>query len=55
MVVWDDEENPIILIVDGWKLHLIVSATTPRAQHFENLAFDGEQVPQQVLEAIPTN
>jgi len=54
MVVWEHEVDPVVLVVDNWKVHLITAATTPRAQYFEDLPFDGEQVPRQVIEAVPT-
>jgi hypothetical protein len=53
LAVWDDQETPVMLVVDNWVLHLIVAAATPRAQYFEDLPFDGERLPPVVHKAIP--
>lgn len=53
VVAWERSSNPTILIIDDWHLHVIKNATTPQAEYFENLPFDGENIPNAVLKAIP--
>jgi hypothetical protein len=53
MAVWEDEDNPVVLVVVDWSLHLVTAAATPRAKYFDDLPFDGEHVPPPVFEAIP--
>lgn len=52
-VIWENGSAPVILVVDDWKLHLVKAATTPHAQYFDDLLFDGERVPNEVIEALP--
>lgn len=52
VVAWEMTEPNIILIIDNWRLHLIKNATTPQAEYLDDLPFDGEQIPNAILEAI---
>jgi hypothetical protein len=53
MAVWDDGDAPIALVVDNWNMHLVTGATTPRAQYFDSLPFDGTRLPEELVVSIP--
>jgi hypothetical protein len=54
LLVWERVENPVLVVVEGWRLHLVTAAATPRATYSDDLPFDGEQIPKVVLDAIPS-
>lgn len=54
LAVWDDEKSPTLLVVDNWRLHLVVGATTPQAVYYDDVPFDGERVPDIVIQSIPS-
>jgi hypothetical protein len=51
MLVW--EAASVALVVDGWRLHLVVDAGTPHARYFDDLPFDGKNLPDEVLKVVP--
>ncbi|RQR29098.1 hypothetical protein DIE23_22930 [Burkholderia sp. Bp9143] len=53
IVVWDDPGSSTVLVIDNWKLHLVVNATTPEARYFDDVPFDGEHLPDVIVESIP--
>lgn len=53
LAVWEDPEHSVVLVVDDWRLHLVVDAATPDARYFDDLDFDGVRVPDVVASAIP--
>ena len=42
-------ESHVIVIVDGWNLHLVRNAATPEAEYFDDIPFDGVSLPQQLI------
>lgn len=53
IAVWESPEDSVVLVVDNWRLHLVARATTPRATYFDDVPFDGERLPDVVIEWIP--
>jgi hypothetical protein len=53
-MVWEGRGDPLLAVLDGWRIHLVDAAATPRARYFDDLPFDGEQIPRVVLDALPT-
>ena len=53
MMVWDDPLQALLLTVDSWRLHAVVNPATSRSQHVDVIPFDGETVPQKLLDLIP--
>jgi hypothetical protein len=54
LAVWEDADSPTVLVIDNWRLHLVVAAATPNAKYFDDVPFDGERVPDVVAESIPS-
>jgi hypothetical protein len=54
LAIWESREHPIVLVIDNWRLHLVVDAATPKARYFDNLPFDGERIPDAIIESIPS-
>lgn len=54
IAVWEQGNHSTVLVIDGWQLHLVAEATTPRARYFDDMAFDGERVPDPVVKQLPT-
>jgi hypothetical protein len=52
-MVWEDGGDLVIAVLDGWLFHLVVAATTPCATYHDNLPFNGQNIPQAILESIP--
>lgn len=52
MAVWEKDGRSTLVIIDNFNIHLATGATTPDAQYFPELVFDGEQIPDVVLKAI---
>jgi hypothetical protein len=52
-LLWERPEQPVLLLIDNWRMHLVVGAATPTATYYDNLPFDGERVPSEVSAAIP--
>lgn len=52
VMLWNKAVDPVLVVVDDWKLHLVKSATTPRATYRDNIPFDGEDVPKEVVSAL---
>jgi hypothetical protein len=53
MLVWDDRHSPTLLVVDGWKLHLVKAATTPNAEYFDDVHFSEGSIPSEIVSALP--
>jgi len=52
LMVWEaPADNPLLIVVDGCRLHMVTAATTARASYYDDLAFDGQQLPSEVLAA----
>ena len=51
-VLWSNDAERVILVIDDWKLHLVRRAATSHAEYFDDLPFDGEKVPAELIEAI---
>ncbi|GJI89401.1 hypothetical protein [Duganella hordei] len=51
--IWQTGNAPLILVIEDWRFHMVKSATTAAAEYFDGLLFDGEKIPQEVIEAIP--
>ncbi|MFJ1214040.1 hypothetical protein [Burkholderia pyrrocinia] len=54
-VVWDRLDDPVILIISGWRLDIVTAAATPRAEYYDNVVFDGDRLPEELTEAISKN
>jgi hypothetical protein len=52
-LVWERPHDPVLVMVDGWQLHMVTAAATPRAQYYENVRFDGERLPDLIAQALP--
>lgn len=53
MVVWDEPPAPTLVIIDGWRLHLVKAATTPNAEYHDDIGFTEGSIPSVVLDALP--
>ncbi len=54
LMVWERNGDPLLITVDDLRLHAVVGATTPHAEYFANIPFDEPEIPQHILDAIPT-
>lgn len=54
IAVWDDPASSVVLVIDNWKLHLVVNAATPDARYFDDVPFDGEHLPDVIIQSIPS-
>jgi hypothetical protein len=54
IAVWETPEHPTVIVIDNWRLHLVINAATPNARYFDNVPFDGEHLPNEILESIPS-
>jgi hypothetical protein len=52
LFVWEELPNPLLVVVDNWRLHMVKAANTPDAEYLQELPFDGEKIPEVVIEAI---
>lgn len=50
VMMW--HKNSVMLVVDQWKIHLVKGATTLGAQFSENIPFDGQDAPAEVIQAL---
>jgi hypothetical protein len=50
-VHWAMSGHHVLLVIDGWKLHLVQKAGTQHAEYFDDLDFDGQMVPTIIIEA----
>ena len=54
VMVWNERSSePILVIIDSWKLFLVKAAGTQHAEHTAAIPFDGESIPEAVLKALP--
>lgn len=53
LMAWETRDDLVIAVLDGRCIHLVASATTPRARYHDDLPFDGGQIPTEILESIP--
>jgi hypothetical protein len=54
MMVWNGPGDPFLLTVDNLRLHAVLAATTPRAVYLDDIPFWGQELTQQLLDAIPS-
>ena len=53
-MVWEQGRGEsLLLVIDGWRIHLVLAAATPNAEYLDELPFDGEEIPPKVSAAIP--
>lgn len=52
VAAWEDGDDPVLLVIDNWTFHLVKSAATPHAEYFDDLPFDGERIPQVLIDAV---
>jgi hypothetical protein len=54
MMVWEDNDHPLLVTVDDMRLHVVFAAATPFAEYIDNIPFGrGQEIPERVLNAIP--
>jgi hypothetical protein len=53
MAVWDDSDGTLAVILENDRLHMVANAGTTNAQYFDDLPFDGTELPDQVRKLIP--
>ena len=53
IAIWEKQNRSTVLVIDNWKLHLVVNATTPEARYVDDVSFDGEHLPDVIVESIP--
>ena len=53
LMLWNYSDIPLLIIVDEFKLHMIKAVTTDYADYFDDINFDGIQIPDFILDAIP--
>jgi hypothetical protein len=54
MMVWEDNDHPLLVTVDDMRLHVVVAAATPFAEYVDDIPFGrGQEIPERVLNAIP--
>lgn len=49
--VWEGDST-VMLLIDGWTLHLVTNATTPQAQYYDDIRFNEEGIPTEILNGI---
>ena len=54
LMLWQGAANACLIVVSGWKLHLVENPTTPQAKYLDDVAFDGEIVPTEILTSLPS-
>lgn len=52
-LLWDGD-SPVLIVVDGWKLHVVFNAATPQATYLDGVPFNGLSIPDFISKAIPT-
>lgn len=52
-MVWEEGDRATILVVDGWRLHIVLNPATNYSQHLPEKPFDGETIPEELLRSIP--
>jgi len=50
--VWELPNEAVVIVVAEWRLNIVTSAASPNAEYFDDLPFDGEHLPQPLIEAI---
>lgn len=53
IMAWEGQGEPILATVDGPRLHAVIAAGTQDAKYFDDLPFDGPDIPDEILNAIP--
>ncbi len=53
IMVWEAAEKTVLLVMDSWKLHIVIDPATPQSQHLPEMVFDGEVVPKKLLDYLP--
>ncbi|HLQ26815.1 MAG TPA: hypothetical protein VK138_13180 [Acidiferrobacterales bacterium] len=51
-VVWERSEVTAV-VIEGWTLHAVKAAGTPQAEYIHDIPFTGNEVPPEILAAIP--
>ena len=52
VMVWEHKQAPVLIVVDGNRLHLAENATTPKVTYTNDLAFDGYVLPREITNAL---
>jgi hypothetical protein len=52
MMMWEHRSDPLLVTIDNWRVHIVVSATTPRAQYHDDIPFDGSALPAEFLASM---
>ena len=50
---WERHGATTLVIVDGWRLHLVERAGTAKSSYTEELPFDGSRLPDSISSAVP--
>lgn len=53
MMVWELSADPLLVTIDECLLQVVVAAATASATYLNDLPFDGTDIPENVLAAIP--
>jgi hypothetical protein len=54
MMVWEGSGDPLLVTLDGVRLHAVIAATTPYAEYLNDVPFDCWEIPAAILTAIPS-
>lgn len=53
VMVWEAADTTVLLTMDSWRLHIVVNPATPKSHHLPEMVFDGEVIPQKLLDYLP--
>jgi hypothetical protein len=53
LLVWEKVEGPLMVVVDGPRVHMVKRAATPQSEHIADLPFINGRVPAEVLCEVP--
>jgi hypothetical protein len=53
MAVWDAADGALAVVLEKDRIHVVARAGTAQAQYFDDLPFDGSEIPDEVRELIP--
>ena len=52
-LAWENGDRTVLLSVERWKLHAVIDPGTPRSIYIADVLFDGETIPNIILEHLP--
>lgn len=52
VMVWEGDQT-VLVTAEGWRIHTVIDPATERSTHLPVLMFDGELLPEALLERIP--